>query len=67
MVIMNNTKQNTNTEYIKLTDLWQEGQYIKVGEIINEENWSPSRVAEFCAYFNKYLGATQLNVLHRLL
>jgi hypothetical protein len=64
---MNNTKQNMNTEYIKLTDLWQDGQYIKVGKIINQESWNPARVAEFCAYLNKYLGSTQLNVLHKLL
>jgi hypothetical protein len=56
-----------NTEYIALTELWQDGKYNNVANIINNENWSPSRVAEFCAYFNKYLGTEQLNVLYKLL
>ena len=56
-----------NTEFIKLTDLWQEGEYAEVGYIIKEEGWKSSRVAEFCAYFNKYLGVNQLNILYKFL
>ena len=31
------------TEYIKLTDLWNEGEYAELGHIIKEENWSLSK------------------------
>jgi len=56
-----------NTEYIILTEMWQDGDYSQVADTINNEKWKPRRVAEFCAYFNKYLGSNQLNVLHKLL
>jgi hypothetical protein len=55
------------TEYIKLTDLWNDGKYLQVGDTIRNEEWSPSRVAEFCAYFAKYVGVTDLNALHRFI
>ena len=55
------------TEYIELTELWQDGDYNEVGSIINNENWSPSRVAEFCAYVNRFLGSNQLNLLYKFL
>ena len=42
-------------------------EYIKIGKIINQEDWNPSEVAKFCAYFNKYLGSTQLNILYKFL
>ena len=58
---------NTNTEYIELTELWQDGLYNKVGEIINKENWKPAEVAEFCNYINKYLGVNQLELLYKFL
>jgi len=56
-----------NTEYIALTELWQDCKYNDVADTINNENWSPRRVAEFCDYFNKYLGSSQLNILYKLL
>lgn len=56
-----------HTEYIKLTDLWNDGEYSQVGDIINKEQWNPSRVAEFCAYFGKYCGTNQLNILYKFL
>ncbi len=56
-----------NTEYIELTELWQDGEYAEVGNIINNENWKPVRVVEFCAYFNKFLGSNQLNLLYKFL
>ena len=56
-----------NTEYIKLTDLWHEGEYNEVGFIIKEEQWQPKEIAKFCAYFNKYLGSNQLNLLYKFL
>ena len=54
------------TEFVDLTELWQDGEYSKVGEIINNERWSRARVAEFSAYFGKYL-PTQLNLLYKFL
>ena len=55
------------TEFIDLTELWQDGEYNKVGEIINNEKWNPARVAEFSAYMCKYLGITQFNLLYKFL
>ena len=56
-----------NTEYIKLTELWQDGDFNEVGTIINAEKWNPRRVSEFCAYFSKYLGNAQLELLYKFL
>lgn len=55
------------TEYIKLTDLWYDGKYSDVGDIIKKESWSASRVAEFCFYFAKHLGLKELEILHKFL
>ena len=55
------------TEYIVLTELWQDCQFNEVAEIINNEKWNPARVAEFCSYFNRYLGFNQLNILYKFL
>ena len=55
------------TEYIKLTDLWNDGEYLQVGDTIRNEEWSAKRVAEFCAYFVKYVGVNDLNALHRFI
>ena len=55
------------TEFIVLTDLWADGKYNKVGAIISREEWSQSRVAEFCAYFMKYAGTSQLEILYKFL
>ena len=56
-----------NTEFIELTELWQDGDYYKVGSTINTEKWTQARVAEFCAYVSKYLGTSQLNLLYKFL
>ena len=56
-----------NAEFIDLTELWQDGDYYEVGSIINKENWSPAKVAEFCSYVAKYLGLGQLNLLYKFL
>ena len=56
-----------NTEFIELTEMWHDGLYTKVGNIINNEGWSRSRVAEFCLYFNRYVGGRQLEVLYKFL
>ena len=55
------------TEFINVTEMWQDGKYLEVGELIHKEDWDASRVAEFCAYANKYLGTTQLNLLYKFL
>jgi len=57
----------TLTEFVTLTELWQDGGYLLVGQIINDECWSAARVAEFCAYFNRFLGPEQLRVLYKFL
>ena len=56
-----------NTEYIQLTDLWNEGKYSEIGHIINQENWSASNIAHFCSYFAKYCGVKELEVLYKFL
>jgi len=56
-----------NTEYIELTELWQDGEFNEVGSIINKEQWSSARIAEFCAYVNRFLGSNQLNLLYKFL
>ena len=50
-----------------LTELWRDGDFLQVGDIINNERWCAARVAEFCAYFLKYNGQTQLEILHKFL
>ena len=53
-------------EVIKINMMIKDGEYNKVGEIINNEKWSRARVAEFSAYFGKYL-PTQANLLYKFL
>jgi len=55
------------TKYITLTEMWQDGNYNKVGEVISLEKWSASRIAEFCSYMGKHLGLSQLNILYKFL
>ena len=55
------------TKYITLTDLWNDGEYAELGNIVQKEQWSPQKVAEFCAYFAKYCGVNQLNILYKFL
>lgn len=56
-----------STEYINLTDLWYDGKYNEVGDIIRNEDWSASQIAEFCFYFAKHLGLKELEILHKFL
>jgi hypothetical protein len=55
------------TPFIELTEMWQDGDYLGVGEVIFNEDWGSARVAEFCLYFNKYVGNKQFQVLHKFL
>jgi len=60
-------EREAKTEFINLTDMWQDGNYGAVGDCIRKENWELYRVAEFCAYFSKNLGLNELNLLHKFL
>ena len=62
---MKKTENKTNN--IELTDMWNNGQYLDVGEIMKSEKWNPAQVAEFCAYFAKYVGLNELNNLYKFL
>ena len=55
------------TEFIDVTEMWQDGDYNEVGDLIKNERWSSSRVAEFCAYFSRYIGTRQLDILYKFL
>lgn len=55
------------TEFVELTELWHNKQYNKIGKIIREEEWDQIRVAEFCAYFAKYIGSQDLQILYKFL
>lgn len=55
------------SEYIQLTDLWNDGEYAELGHIMKEESWTNSEIAEFCAYFAKYCGLNQLAILYKFL
>ena len=56
-----------NTEFIALTEMWQDRNYSEVANIVNDSNWSNSKLASFCIYFVKYLGLKELEVLQKLL
>jgi hypothetical protein len=56
-----------NSQYLKLTEMWQDAQYNEVGRYINNAGWLPREMAEFCAYFCKYLGTNQLNILYKFI
>lgn len=55
------------TKNVVLTEMWQDGCYLELGKTIEKEEWNPSQVAEFCAYFAKYIGITELNKLYKFL
>ena len=59
--------KKTLTEFIDLTEMWQDGKYFEVTEIIWNEDWDTARVVQFCTYFAKYMGTKELNVLSRLI
>ena len=52
-------------EFIDLTELWQDGKYSEVGVAVRD--WNARQVTEFCAYFCKYLGTSQLEILHKFI
>lgn len=54
-------------EFVQLTEMWRDHKYVEVGEYIQSTNWSKRRLAQFCAYFCKYLGNNQLNILYKFI
>jgi hypothetical protein len=56
-----------NTEFIQLTEMWQNGDYLDVAKTIKTEDWGNATLAEFCSYFVKYLGIRELNLLYKFL
>ena len=54
-------------KYIDLTEMWQESLYLEVGHYIKTSGWTPREVAEFCAYFCKYVGTKQLEILYKFI
>lgn len=55
------------TDYWKLLEMWRDHDYYEVGQIIRTEEWGPSRVAEFCAYFSRYIGQSSLETLYKFI
>jgi hypothetical protein len=56
-----------NKENIELTEMWQDGKFEEVANIIKDskEFSEKDRLIEFCLYFDKYLGRKELQVLHK--
>ncbi|MDB4464621.1 hypothetical protein N9033_00955 [bacterium] len=55
------------TEFIDLTEMWQDHKYLQVGSYIKTSGWTPREVLEFANYFRKYLGTDQLSILSKFL
>lgn len=55
------------TNNIELTDMWHDREYTNIGQVMRNESWSNQDVAEFCAYFAKYVGLNELNILYKFL
>jgi len=55
------------TDFLQLTEMWRDGKYTQVGDLIRKERWTLHRVAEFCSYMCKYLGQNELNIFHKFL
>jgi hypothetical protein len=56
-----------NSEFIVLTETWQNGNYDEVADIVNNSNWSHAELTSFCIYFVKYLGVQELEILQKIL
>ena len=55
------------TDFIELTEMWQDGKYIDVADVIFTEDWDNERITKFCAYFVKYLGTKELELLYKFM
>ena len=47
--------------------MWQDHEYLQVGEFIKSVGWTASETVDFAAYFCKYLGTKQLEILHKFI
>lgn len=56
-----------NSEFILLTETWQNGNYDEVARLVRDSNWTCSELTSFCIYFARYLGIQELEVLQKLL
>ena len=57
------------TDLLQLTEMWQDGKFKEVSCAIldSKEFMEKDRLMNFCMYFQKYLGATELEVLIKLI
>jgi len=55
------------TDFIELTEMWQDGKYTDVADAIFMEDWDNERLAKFCSYFVKYLGTKELELLNKFM
>lgn len=53
--------------FIDLTEMWQDHMYLEVGQYIRQAKWTSRKTTKFCAYFCKYLGTKQLEVLYKFI
>jgi len=60
---------NEKLNFVDLTDLWQDGQYLEVTDyILHSEQFSiRSNLIDFCVYLNKHLGSKELDILQKLI
>ena len=58
-----------NYSNIELTDLWFDGEYEKVAEVIKDSKdfLEKDRLIDFCLYFAKYVGDKELRILQKLI
>jgi hypothetical protein len=54
-------------QYLMLTEMWHANLYVEVGEYISSAGWLPRETAEFCAYFCRYMGTNQLDILYKFM
>lgn len=47
--------------------MWQDHEYLQVGEHIKNAGWTARESMEFATYFCKYLGTKQLEILHKFI
>ena len=59
-------KEEEEMSNLEITDLWYEGKYEEVAQVIKQENWSTDRTIDFCLYFSKYVNKGDLQVLQKL-
>ena len=52
---------------IMLTEMWQDHEYLQVGEHIKHAGWTTRETVDFAAYFCKYLGTKQLEILYKFI